>query len=341
MQSERIVRLYLPLLAHAEPAVRRQAGLVLLCSYGARARGYLQPLLRDSSGAERDKVRLALDTLALIDGQPASDNDAGEGYIQCLGRLQAHISGHVLALDNWDSVSSAKAGWQKVRRAFAYLVHCGRRGATRRTLMEAVWGSELGQSSLPRTLAALQQTMAHVAGNELAPRLLTVTDDHCMLNPDLYRSDVELFQNTYALAAHTETAAGLRAAAPLYAQAVDLYGGPYLADIGRASWAQERRDQLAGHYINGCVRLAEHAFRGGRYRQCLELCQQALDADMAADQVTVWLLRAYAALGRTAELTHAYAAYLRAVRRAPFDINDRNDPVVAEYELLAEARAVV
>ncbi|MBC8078385.1 MAG: hypothetical protein H7Y32_20065, partial [Chloroflexales bacterium] len=241
---------------------------------------------------------------------------------------------------NWDTVSSAKAGWQKVRRAFAYLVHCGRRGATRRTLMEAVWGSELGQSSLPRTLAALQQTLVHVAGDELAARLLTITDDHCMLNPDLYRSDVELFQNTYALATHTEATTGLKAAAPLYAQALDLYGGPYLADIGRTSWAQERRDLLANHYTNGCVRLAEHAFDAERYHQCVELCQQALDANMAADQVTLWLLRAYAALGRTAEFTHAYAAYLRAVHRAPFDANGRNDPVVAEYELLAKARAV-
>ena len=204
--------------------------------------------------------------------------------------------------------------------------------------MEAVWATEVGAASLSRTLAALKHTLEHVADAEIAQRLLIVADDHCTLTPDMYQLDVDLFEQVYDLAVHVEDAEGLEAAAPLYAQALDLYGGPYLADIGRASWAQERRDLLASHFINGCERLAENAYAEGRYRQCLELCRVALDADMAADEVTVWVLRAYAALGRSAELEQAYAAYLRAVRLDPHSDEAHDDVVVEAYEQLAEMR---
>jgi DNA-binding SARP family transcriptional activator len=335
-QSERIVRLFLPLLAHPDEVVRRQAGLVLLCSYGAKAREYVQPLLRDSDMSVRDQVRSALETLSQLDEQAATESSPGELYVQCLGKFQVKINDQTLALDNWES-SSARAGWQKVRRLFAYLVHCGRRGASRRSVMEAVWSGDLGPSNLSRTLVALQQTLAYVAGDALARKLLVITDDHCALDSDLFHTDVEQFQHTYDLAVRHEETQGLQAAAPLYAQAIDLYGGPYLADIGRASWAQERRDLLASHFINGCERLAEHAFAHGRYRECLELCRQALDVDIASDEVTVWLLRAYAALGRSAELERAYATYLRTAHLAPLGAEVNDDPVVAAYKLLSAA----
>jgi DNA-binding SARP family transcriptional activator len=333
--SERLVRLYLPLLGSADAAVRRQAAVLFLVTYGPEARTFLRPLLRDNDPSVREMVHVALDALASIGG--LDSDKPGELYIQCLGKLQTHINGHVLALENWERTSSAKAGWQKVRRLFAYLVHCGRRGASRLALMEAVWGAQIGQSSLSRTLAALQQTLAHVAGDELAHALLTVSDDHCMLNPDLYHTDAEQLQSTYQLGVRIEELEGLQAAAPLYAQVLDLYGGPYLTDIGRASWAQERRDLLASHFINSCERMAELAFNSGRYRDCVELCRQALDADMTADEVTVWLLRAYAALGRNAELEWAYAAYLRTNQLAHLNREGSDDPVMTEYQLLARS----
>ncbi len=66
-----------------------------------------------------DKIEpIALDALASIGSEP-DDDSPRELYIQCLGKLQAHINGHVLALENWERTSSAKAGWQKVRRLMA------------------------------------------------------------------------------------------------------------------------------------------------------------------------------------------------------------------------------
>lgn len=335
--SGNLVRLYLPLLAHAQADVRRQASMVLLCTYGTQARAYIQPLLRDTNGEIREQARQALETLAQIDGQPAPAVSPSEMHIRCLGSFQVSVAGRVLTLENWADNSSAKAGWQRVRSVFAYLVHCGRRGTTRQSLTEAIWGSEGGPTSLARTLTALRQTLVHIGGEELVQAALTITDDYCMLNPDLYRTDLQLFDNTFELAVQTEEREGLGAAASLYQQTIDLYGGPYMADVGRGNWVQGRRDLFASHFINASERLAEYAFTQGQYRQCVSLCLQALDADMAADEVTVWLLRAYDALGRVAEQRQAYHAYLRAARIDVRSEGEQHDLVVREYGLSRHA----
>jgi hypothetical protein len=60
--------------------------------------------------------------------------------------------------------------------------------------------------------------------------------------------------------------------------------------------------------------------------------------DAAADEIIVWLMRAYAQEGRLAELEHVYRRYARALRIDLDDLVDRQDPVVQVYQSLGRSR---
>ena len=331
------LRLYLPLLTHADAAVRRQSGLLLRNSGGAGVVLQLRRLLKSPEPELREQARQALQALGElsdIEGWPA---EAAGIVVRCLGSMQVALDGVALGPSNWAQAEGGRAGGQKVRAVFAYLVHCGGRGSTRESLGEAVWGGGASSVSIARTLTTMRQALIAVGGEDLVNTALVIGQERCTLVPDAYTSDVELFEQVYAQAWQSEERLGLGAAAELYAQALDLYGGPYLSDIARGSgWMEERRAALAGDFVIATERLAEWLYGQGRYAECIRRCQQALDDTPAAEEAAVWLLRAYGQLDRRAELEQCYRRYLRAAHLDPGSDDAASDAVVQEYEALRE-----
>src|SRR5262249_7492159 len=157
---------------------------------------------------------------------------------------------------------------------------------------------------------------------------------------DCYHTDVMFFEQAFALATRIEQEQGLDAAAPAYTNTLQLYFGPYMAEVsGSAKWSRSRRDYLMNSFVIAVDRLAEHAYSRGLYGQCIEVCALALDADPAADEIAAWRLRAYAAAMRYAELEHAYRSYLRAARLDVLSDAAQQDMVVQLYQSLRRAPA--
>lgn len=333
-----LIDLFLPLLLHEDPQVQARSAVILYTSYGEEAGQRLRVLLAQGDLERRRRMRTALEVLARYAPQAAPEPPAFAGLqVACLGVLRVRVAG-VPILHQLSERDRGRAGSHKVRAVLAALLHAGGRGMTREALSEAVWGGESAASGLARTLSSLQTLIGEAGGEELAKAALVLGDDRCLLHPDYVRSDVDAFERLCTLAAETEECAGLAAAAELYAQALELYRGPYMADVPGA-WAAllERRCLLAGDFLNLVERLAEHSFVQGRYHECVRLCTLALAEDATADDLTAWLLRAHARLGHLAELEHAYRHYLRAAR---VDTEAARDPVVRIYGELKRARVV-
>ncbi len=330
-----LTRLYLPLLSHEQQDVRQHACDLFLSAYGTRALSYLRRMLKDPSIQTQQRARTALQSIAdefQLDIRPQPF--AGM-HVETLGRLAVYIDNYEIQMQDWAEAGGGHAGLHKVQGIFAYLVHCGRRGASRSAIVEAVWGRTANGASLSRTLTALRKLFEQIGGEEFTERALVITNDHCMLNPDLYTSDMQLFEQTFDAAYQCEQVSTLSRAIPLYDQALQLYGGPYMADVPRSSaWCMARRDQLMNNFIITVERLAEHAFEHRRYQQCIAYCQQALDADLTDDSIVSWLLRSYAALGLRAELEHAYRRYLRVAGLELSAADAYQDAVTTTYHQL-------
>jgi DNA-binding SARP family transcriptional activator len=144
-----------------------------------------------------------------------------------------------------------------------------------------------------------------------------------------------MFEHVFDMAVRQEHEQGLDLAAPLYLQAMQLYSGAYMADVRPGNgWSRQRREYLMNSFVLAAERIAEHHHEHQRYEQCVSICQAAIDTDETADEIVVWLLRAYARLGRTAELKQAYRRYLRAAAHDLADAAMQQDVVVQEYQRL-------
>ncbi|MEO7911987.1 MAG: bacterial transcriptional activator domain-containing protein [Roseiflexaceae bacterium] len=332
-------RLYLPLLNHPQAEVRQQACTILLGAHGMAALTALRGLRNDADLMLRQQAIEGLHTIAAISGKQIAEQPFQGIYIECLGQLRVWIDGRQILPRDWMQPDSGRAGWRKVQGAFAYLIHRGRYGTTRTALGQAVWGGPVSAASLARTLSALRQTLA--GSNDTAPteRALTISGEQLSFAADAYTTDARFFEQLFEIACYTESEQGLAAAAPLYAQATQLYTGTYMIDIaGSDQWGQRRRDHLSGNLIIAAERLAEHAFVQQRYRQCVAICRQALEIDDTAEELSNWLLRAYDRLNLRHEIAQAYHSYLRAATVTPHGDEGRHNLVVRTYQELIGAR---
>lgn len=325
--------LYLPLLTHADPPVRRQASLLLLSTYGARGLTYLRRLLDAPEASVRDAARAALVTVAEASNLHVELQPFRGIYVLCLGTFQVFVNGREVMPEHWAQDSGGRGGARKTQGLFAYLVHRGRRGASRAEVAGAVWGCPVGPSSLSRALGGIRELLAQLGSPELAEQAIRLSRDHIALNPALYHSDADHFERTLDLASQREGQEGLDAAAPLYHQVVALYDGPYMEAVPRGcDWGYERRDLLANAYLIALERLAEHAYAQGSYRQCVAHCRRALAVDPRAEDLVTWLLKAYEGLGLPVDADQAYLRYLAAAEIDP--LLEPEDSVVRTYQAL-------
>jgi DNA-binding SARP family transcriptional activator len=315
--------------------------MILLGTYGHRALTYVRRLVDDVDPQVRQNARLALLAVAEVTELGITFQPFRGMYVQCLGRMRVYIDNHEIQSQDWVQADHGRAGWQKVQGIFAYLIHSGRRGASRQAIGTAVWGGPFTPNSLSRTFTTLRQTLVKTCGPAFVDQALLIGDDYCILDPAYYHTDMQLFEQTFETAARLEQESSLELAAPIYSQAMHLYGGPYMADVPRGSgWSQQRRDHLMNSFMIAAERLAEYTYSQRQYKQCITICTTALDTDDSADEIIVWLMRAYAQESRHAELEHIYRRYARALRIDLNDLSDRKDPVVQVYQTLGKTRAV-
>jgi DNA-binding SARP family transcriptional activator len=112
-----------------------------------------------------------------------------------------------------------------------------------------------------------------------------------------------------------------------------------MADVPRECvWCRERRDYLTSSFVIAAERMADYTYGQGHYQQCIDVCSWAIDADPTADEMVIWLLRAYAQVELYAELEQTYRSYLRVSRLDAQSDAGRQDAVVQLYQALGRAR---
>ncbi|MFV9505941.1 MAG: BTAD domain-containing putative transcriptional regulator [Oscillochloridaceae bacterium umkhey_bin13] len=324
--------LYLPLLNHPDPEVRHQSATLLLATYGERGLTYLRRLLDSPTPAIQTAARNALLAIADTSGIHVELRPFRGVYVRCLGELRVFLNSYELQTGDWGNEESGRAGGRKVQGLFAFLIHRGRHGATRSEIAAAVWGTEVSTVSISRTLGALRQVLTRCGSPELTSHLLISNRERIALNPAAYLCDADHFERTFELACQREDQDGLGAAQPLYHQVLSLYDGPYMEGFARGSdWGQERRDLIASSYVIAAERLAQHAYEHRSDRQCLNICRQALVLDPTDDDLTIWILRAYARQGLWVDMELAFQNYLAVAEVDPTSVDN---PVCQVYASL-------
>ncbi|HEU5090621.1 MAG TPA: bacterial transcriptional activator domain-containing protein [Roseiflexaceae bacterium] len=333
--------LFLALLTNPQASVRQQASLIYTSMFGPRSLTYLRRLLESPDANVRDQATRALRAVAEVSRRDPIKHGFPTVSIECLGRVRLYVGAEEIRISEQVRLLNSASGWQKVESCLAYLMHCGRRGATISSIGAAVWGGRFVEMNVKRTLDTLQRIVANGCGHDAAARLFQHTDDHWALATDEVFSDVAAFEEAINRAYQLEQRHGRDAAVAVYAQACQLYGGPYMAGLlNDAPWARTRRAQLRADYLLAAEALMEYTFGCERYRDCIAMGTEIFDGDESADGVVCWLVRAHHQLGEWGQANYVYRRYLAANRTDARRALDDGDAVAVVFAELSALRQI-
>jgi DNA-binding SARP family transcriptional activator len=93
-------------------------------------------------------------------------------------------------------------------------------------------------------------------------------------------------------------------------EAINSYGGPFLADFA-SDWIMERRRDLEMRYLDLLAQHAQEALVRDQPLRAVNTLRQALQIDPYRDDTNLYFLEALGRLGRRSEVVSHYQRYIR------------------------------
>ncbi len=212
--------------------------------------------------------------------------------IQALGAARVRTYAEEVNRPEWSN--------QKAVRELFYLLLAHPKGLTKEAIGDTLWPNSAPQQhykQLNNTVYRLRRAL----GKEV---VVFDSQSGCYrFNWQMdYHYDVEEFQAAVKRARRAKRTAQKIAA---YQQAIELYGGAYLPEVG-GTWAVPMREFLRRTYTKTVLQVAELYFKEQEYEKALEYCQQLLNDDQYQEAAHRLAMRAYAAQGDRVEIARQY-----------------------------------
>jgi DNA-binding SARP family transcriptional activator len=193
------------------------------------------------------------------------------------------------------------------------------RGATRvpqDLLIEDLWPEVSPQESERRfkvNLHRLRKTLEPRLVRSLGSSYLHLQANFLSLDKEIY-VDVEDFLTLCQEGERLEAQGEGKQAQLCFQQAVDLYGGDFLAEERYISWVERKRLELQSRYLEVLQRLAGLHVRRGHVRAAIKCYKQVISTDPLAESAYQKLMLLYDQRGRRTAALRVYRDCQEAMR---------------------------
>jgi two-component SAPR family response regulator len=249
------------------------------------------------------------------------ESPAASVSVTCFGAFSVVVDGK--PIEGWRS--------GRARALLQYLItHRGRPIASRR-LIDDLWPDPdalATGTSLKVAVHALRQTLKLLTA-DLA--ILTHAAGYELRAADVWL-DVEAFDRLLQRAQQYEATGQASEAVRLYARAVDLHRGDFLADSSD-DWVVIRREGLRDEYLHAVARLAEAALAAGDYHACIRRCRQILEQDRCREDVFRLLMVCHARLGQPSRVERWFNLCVQTLR-AELDVDPMPETISLRQDVL-------
>jgi two-component SAPR family response regulator len=212
--------------------------------------------------------------------------------IRALGNPEVSINGRVISMSEWRT--------QSVRDLFFFFLH-RQDAVTKEQVGALLWPETRDSQALKARFKNEIYRLRRAAGRDI----IVFDDEYYRFNRKLdYEYDVEAFDSHIIRSTKTSD---LASRIEHLQKAVDLYQGPYLADVD-AEWTVHERERLARAYTAALEELAYHCLNANQLERCLSVCLLALQRDRFHEAIYQIEMRAYAALGDRPAVAREYQA---------------------------------
>lgn len=171
-------------------------------------------------------------------------------------------------------------------------------GQTKEQIGAAIWPDH----SKAKLFSIFRSSLFRVR-KALFPEVILFEEDQYRLNPDVsYQYDVQEFEHEISQA---ELADNPVQKAYHHRRAVELYHGPFLADL-YADWVVPLQEGLQARYLQALAFLAEFHLETRRHLQAIEFARQILAVDEYYEGAYYVLIQAYTSSGQRPQAMRVY-----------------------------------
>jgi two-component SAPR family response regulator len=185
-------------------------------------------------------------------------------------------------------------------------------------LLEALWPEgdpEVTEKNFRVGLHRLRKALEPGLDKDFGSSYIHTKDGLLSLDPELCRVDVTEFLSLYEVGGKEEEQGNLSQAVAQYKKAIALYNGDFLPEEPYLAWAEKRREELRGVYLDLLERLSRFYENQGTLGRAIDYCKKAIQADPLMEPAYRRLMTLYARRGMRAEALRTYEACKKALAR--------------------------
>ena len=184
--------------------------------------------------------------------------------------------------------------------------------------MEDLWPEadpEMAKRNLTVSLHRLRKTLEPALDKTFGSAYVHLKANLVSLDQELCRVDVPEFLSLCRDGEKKDREGDTAGALPLYREAAQRYQGDFLPEEPYLPWAESRREELKGRYIEVLERLAELHEQRGALTKASNCLKQLLKADPLWEPAHQRLMLLYARRGLRARALNIYEGCQKALRQ--------------------------
>jgi DNA-binding SARP family transcriptional activator len=209
--------------------------------------------------------------------------------IGTLGGLRLAIGKQTMSDLVWDR--------RQPKRLLAAILSLGPERVHKEVLIEALWPDEKpgqGENNFKITLQRLRKTLEADLSPRFGSSYIHLHNNLVFLDEELCRVDFNRFAALAGEGREKEKRGKVSEALDCFAQAAALYQGDFIPEERYAPWAERRREELKGLFLDILLRSARLNEQKGSFKKAAGCLREAIQADPLLEEAYRSLMSLYA-----------------------------------------------
>jgi len=249
--------------------------------------------------------------------------------IETLGGFRVIRGDYVIKEDEWDR--------SQPKQLLKVIVSYGAKGIPKETLMDQLWPEETpksAESDFKTTLQRLRKSLEPTIHKDFGSSYIHLHDNVVSVDSELCEVDVDEFLFLFKKGEEREKAGDVKEALLIYNEAIEKYRGDFLPDEFYIPWADKRREELKGRYIELLGKAASLHDRQGTVKKAIECYRKAIRTDSLLEESYQKLMTLYSSKGMYNEALRTYEACKKVLKE---ELKTKPDPMTtALYNKILE-----
>jgi len=249
--------------------------------------------------------------------------------IETLGGFRVIRGDHVIEEDEWDR--------SQPKQLLKVIISYGAKGIPKEALIDQLWPEERpksAESDFKTALQRLRKSLEPTLHKDFGSSYIHLQGNVVSIDAELCQVDVNLFLLLLRNGEEKEKAGDVKEALLIYNEAIEMYKGDFLENEFYIPWADRKREELKGKYIELLGKAAHLHDRQGTVKKAIECYKKAIRTDSLLEESYQKLMTLYSSKGMYNEALRTYEACKKVLKQ---ELKTKPDPMTtALYNKILE-----